>query len=68
MWAIPAGLGDRDGGVADGVPGTFQAHADPGDRAVRVAEAVLHVHDEQRPVCHVPTSVSAITVPASGPV
>jgi len=54
----PAGLGDRDGGVADGVLRALQAHADLAERAVRVAEAVLHVHHEQRPVCHVSTSIA----------
>jgi hypothetical protein len=56
----PASLGDRDGGIADGGFGALQAHADTGERAVRMAEAVLHVHDEQRPVCHVspPAQVS----------
>jgi hypothetical protein len=54
----PAGLGDRDGGVADGVLRALQAHADLGERAVRVAEAVLHVHHEQRLVCHVPASIA----------
>src|SRR5438552_1557859 len=52
----PASLGDRDGCVADGGFGALQAHADAGERAVRMAEAILHVHDEQRPVCHMPTS------------
>jgi hypothetical protein len=52
----PAGLGDRGGGVADGGFGAVGAHADAGERAVRMTEAILHVHDEQRPVCHVATS------------
>jgi hypothetical protein len=43
----PAGLFDGDGGLADGFVRALQAHADPGERAFRVAEAVLHVHDEQ---------------------
>src|ERR1700688_3158420 len=33
----PAGLGDRDGSVADGVLRALQAHADLAERAVRVA-------------------------------
>ena len=48
----PAGLGDRDGGVAHGVLRAVQAHADPAERAIRVAEAILHVHHQQRPVRH----------------
>ena len=62
----PAGLGDRDGGVADGVPGVLQAHADARERAIRMAEAVLHVHHEQRPVCHVPPPYPPFTVTAGG--
>jgi hypothetical protein len=55
----PAGLGDRDGGVADGLLRALQAHPDAAERAVRVAEAVLHVHHEQRPVCHASTVTAA---------
>jgi hypothetical protein len=44
------GLGHGQGGMLDGFGGIFQAHADPGERAFWVAEAVLHVHHEQRAV------------------
>jgi hypothetical protein len=54
----PAGLGDGHRGIAYGAGGTVQAHADPRERAFRVAETVLHVHHEQRPVRHVHTSIA----------
>ncbi len=71
------GLLHRDGRVADRGLRALQAHADPRHRAVRVAEAVLHVDHDQRAgdvVIHGATSgsswppLSTIShVPATGP-
>ena len=64
-----AGLFDGDRGVADGFIRALQAHADPGERPFRVAEAVLHVHDEQRAVHASTVSGSCCPSPwTAGPV
>jgi len=48
--AGPARLADRHGGIAHRLHRALEPAPDPRERPLRVAEAVLHVHDEQRAV------------------